>query len=162
MGMDKQMCIKSMQLLLLKNLELSDNMSSKAIEYTKDLFCHRILQQDWHTYDKEGKVVFVGRQRIQGFGSKACLVYKKCMIISTMFHSKAYTKATRTYDSFVELANDKYGQIMNIINDNGEAFFQISQIVMKHDKPFPVDHILEVESQSMKNLKIISVKDVLC
>lgn len=58
-----------------------------------------------------------------------------------------YTRAQRTNDSTVKLADSDFGQIMNILSIDEQCYFQVSRIDVFEENPFYVDHIKKYDQK---------------
>lgn len=159
-GMDKQMSKKHLEKLHFRTGNV--NYSSDEIkDYCSNLFSHKRLSTFVH-YGDENNVVFVGNSTFRNIDGTLARVYKKCIYKHKVFHSIQYTRAQRTNDSVIKLADSDFGQIMNILCIDEKCYFQISRIQLFEEKPFNVKHIEKIWSENFDQYRIIPIGDVKC
>lgn len=159
-GMDKQMSRKHLEKLHFKTGNV--DYSTEEIEnYCSNLFANKRLST-FVNYGDQGEVVFVGKGFLKNIDGTRARVYKKCIYKHKVFHSMKYTRAQRTNDSTVKLADSDFGQIMNILSIDEQCYFQVSRIDVFEENPFYVDHIKKIRSENFCEYRIIAISDVKC
>lgn len=145
-GMDQQITKKSLTLLKFKTGNTKCE-SEVAQKFNNELFIPRKLTT-FYEYG-QNDVVFIGKAKLKTEDTGSSYKeYQKCIYNGKVLHSVEYKMAVLTDDTMIELKSNKvFGQIMSIMNFDGECYLQLSIIQLAQEKPFDVPHIEKIESQ---------------